>query len=122
MGTAIKVVLALVIVVFVTAVVYNKILDIKRTKLLEGWMEFAKQKKVTLPEYFIKMELKKLGNHDLNILIDFSKLLQQKNYFLAGSMYSQVLPILGRSANLTDLTILFGTIIQNKINHGGTNI
>lgn len=116
MRTFLIILLALMITAFAGVVIYNGFVQFKRRKLLEAWKKFATDRGITFPENYVMLQLEKLNNHDVNTLIDFSKALDEKQYFVAMSMFSQVKSILMKTASLDDISVLLGEILQAKLN------
>lgn len=118
MKTFLIVMLSLVIAFFAGVMIFSGVLQYKRKKLLDAWKKYAEEKGVTFPDHYVMLQLEKLGNRDINVLIDFSKALDHKDYFIALSMFGQVKDILMKTASLNDIQVLFGEILQAKLPKG----
>lgn len=105
-------ILSLVVLVFIGSIV---IVKIKRQKLLEAWVDFAKGQGVKLPEAQMKTGFDKLDNNQLNVLINFSQALKDKKFLIAAGMFKDVKPVL-QVAKLDSLQPFLDSIKNQIIN------
>jgi hypothetical protein len=110
-----KYILIIILALVISLFVWAGFLGFKRNKLLQAWESFAKSRGVTLPTNYIRMQLDKLGNRDLNVLIDFSVAVQDQRYLSAAGLLPQVKSILTKTASLNDIGVLLGEMLQGKL-------
>lgn len=98
--------LVIMIALFIALIIYAGfflVTEEKRKRLVIAYRDYFAARGRKIPELWLKRQLDKLGNKDLNLLIDFSKALQSGNKLDAALLAPQVLKVLTTKTELNKI-------------------
>lgn len=101
-----KALLAIMIALLIALLIYTGIFYVteeKRKRLVVAYVKFFEERGKKIPAMWLKRQLDKLNNTDLNVLIDFSKALQSGSKLDALLIAPKVLKVITDKTELNNI-------------------